>query len=564
MEEELSIDPLDESREYTSDEINWVDELNNWDDCKIESLNLMNKSVERRNIMLAHPHDKIEGKPQLIHQSMQTITLLRKVFKPIKNKEGEDEAYLHKWKFMDDPFDKRYDGNVIWCWTQDFFLYKVVYEKRDYFILSKKELPLQSCEMSGMTVPVGDFTEVSKSMKMRSLSRLFFLKDFEPSVKILKKEQIITFTKEREITEEKWFQFLAAHELKTYNRFPKEVELLRSAQMLSGKADGWPLHLGIVGPAGTRKSMGHIETIAWKFSEEPEIVEGANSRIKGLSPSFKEKPANIGYLAKCERMGWIDELGKMVEFETNKHNQVVRNVLGELNFLLDHKRRTVGSGNDNDCVVQAIAKFVFVTNPVSEKKNIYEHVGIIDPTTMSRIFWWIQGHDEQEFVLSSKGVVKSPPIPTQAQEPKEEDRSRKDQVSMGGTGNEGSMSKTQPLVPMEPFSVLNREEFLTLFDTCNSFLTGIDDEKVQSIHQMISQLAKEPMKSIWKPRGEHHIKLLVDGICKHRCLFIDYDPLFEVKEEDYSKAESILFKMVKNWDTDLSITKFKDYTGGKL
>jgi len=47
--------------------------------------------------------------------------------------------------------------------------------------------------------------------------------------------------------------------------------------------------------------MGHIETTAFKFAEEPLIVEGGDSRIKGLSPSFKEKPANIGYLANCNK-----------------------------------------------------------------------------------------------------------------------------------------------------------------------------------------------------------------------------------------------------------------------
>jgi len=113
-------------------------------------------------------------------------------------------------------------------------------------------------------------------------------------------------------------------------------------------------------------------------------------------------------------------------------------------------------------------------------------------------------------------------------------------------------------------SVITREEFLTLFDTCNSFLTEVDDKKIQALHETIINLSKEPMRGIWKPRGDHHIRLLIDGICKHRCLFIDYDSSFEVKKEDYSKAEGILFKMVKNWDTNLSITKFKDYSEGEL
>ena len=81
--------------------------------------------------------------------------------------------------------------------------------------------------------------------------------------------------------------------------------------------------------------MGWVETISYKFDEEPIIVEGADSRIKGLSPSFKDKPANTGYLAKQERMGWIDEIGKMVEAESTKAHGALNNCLGELNFLLE-------------------------------------------------------------------------------------------------------------------------------------------------------------------------------------------------------------------------------------
>jgi len=191
--------------------------------------------------------------------------------------------------------------------------------------------------------------------------------------------------------------------------------MLRSSHLLSSKVDKIPQHLGIIGPAGTRKSMGYIETIAHKFSEAPHIVEGANSRIKGLTPSFAVKPANLGYLAKCERIGWIDELGKMVEAESVKHQSNVKNILGECNALLDNKIREVSSGNDNTCSVQATAKFIFVMNPISGKRTIGDHVGLIDPTTMSRVLWWVQDKDEQEFVISGDGVTKLPPTSSQAQ-----------------------------------------------------------------------------------------------------------------------------------------------------
>ncbi len=99
---------------------------------------------------------------------------------------------------------------------------------------------------------------------------------------------------------------------------------------------------------------------------------------------------------------------------------------------------------------------------------------------------------------------------------------------------------------------LNRNDFLTIFDSCNAFTCEIDDLEVLKLSNTTTALAREPMKGVWKPRSEHHIYLLVDGLVKHRCLFKDYDPTFTPKQEDYDLAERILIRMVKAWDTDLS------------
>ena len=498
----------------------------------------------------------------MLHNYIKKDTLMKKVTKYKTDKYGEGEKHSQV-KFLDDSFDKRYDGNVDYEWSLDFWIYRVISEKKEYYVLSESELPIKNCLIKGMLIEMRDFTEISKSMKIKSLSRVFFLRSFEPTVKILKPEDLIKFTRERKITKEIWDSYLGSHELGTINVFPENVNLLRSAHLLSSKVDGYPLHLWVMGPAGTRKSMGYIETIAHKFGEESEIVEGSNSRIKGLSPSFKEKPANIGYLARCERMGWIDEIGKMVEFECNKHQAVIENVLGELNFLLDHKKRTVGSGNDNDCVVQANSKFLFVSNPVKGKENIYKHVGIIDPTTMSRVIWWVQSYEEQEFVLGIKGIERGiPPIQTQAQDIKEENI-HPPLESLTYYHVEG-ISKACVGVGGNPFKTISRDEFLTIFDTCNSFLINQDHKKVENITNLITQLAKDPMKGVWRPRGSHHVKLLLDGIVKYRCLFVDYDDTYQIKEEDYKAVEKLLLEMVRNWDTALSLKPFQDFKEGGL
>lgn len=552
--------------------INWIDNdfFNSWEKIKSHMKKLLKNGEEfesfekykagQKWFFLSHSRDVIIGKPQLIDNIQKRIPLIKTVLKTVREKDIEtnetNTITKTNFLFFDDKYDKRYDGNNIDTFSLDFWMYRIITNNgKEVFVWTDKKLPNQQCTFKGMLVEMDDFAELSSSMKIKSISNIFFLESFEPDVKVLSKEEIIKFTKERDITEKIWLDFLALHSFGTYNRFPEEVELLKSAQLLSSKVDGYPLHIFYWGPTGTRKSMGIIETTAFKFSEDSLIIEGANSRIKTLIPSFKEKPANLGYLAKQDRMGWVDEIGKMVEGEINKHqtNESCTNVLGEMNFLLDHKKRMVGSGNDNECEVEATAKFTFVSNPVGGKGTIYEHVGLIDPTTMSRMLHWVQDYEEQRLVLSDKGVIRFPPTPTQAYK------------TLGGIGNRkknvgvynlwGNLVYVLGEIDQDVSNSKNstRNDFLTIFDTCNSFISNVDYEKARIIYENVTVLAKEPIKSsVWKPRGMHHVILLIDGLCKHRCMFKDYDSTFEVKDEDYMIANKIMNRMVKAWDTNLS------------
>jgi len=545
-----------EFESFGEQQINWLEDSfwDEWSMIKNKAKKMWGHKKEYsgevpKMFFLSHCQDQIKGRPQLIERVQKKIPLVSCATRKEKNKEAENgEIEIQSFYFFDDKFDKRYDGSLKETFAMDFWMYRIISEEgKEYYILTQEELPNEVCTFNGMLVELDDFAEMSKSMKIKSLSRIFFMKDFIPSVKILTPKAIITYTKEREITEKDWLDFLAYHpKFDSYNRFPGDIEIFKSAHLLSSKVDDYPLHLGVMGPQGTRKSKGYIETVAYKFSDNPHIVEGANSRIKGLSPSFKEKPANLGYLVNCNRMGWVDEIGKMVEFELDKHQTTQGNVLGELNSLLDHSSREVVSGNDNSVQAEATAKFCFVLNPISKKRNISEHVGSIDTTTMSRLLWWVQDDAEQSFVKGREGIIRNPPTPTQAQDGiilLNKDKKgvdlkilRGDCVCVGG-------------------KVDNREEFLTLFDTCQSFLCMIDDDKVFELSNVITQLAREPMKGVWEPRAEHHVKLLIDGLVKHRCLFKDYDETFTPKQEDYDLAERILIRMVKGWDTNLSVKR---------
>jgi len=546
-----------ELQNLKENEINWLSsdfyKENTWDKIKGHSKNLWEHkerymfskegklvSKKWKRFFLAYAGDTIEGKPQLIEPIQKRIPLVRLAIKSIKEKmKGEnplEEVFdIQSFYFFDEKFDKRHDGFQQDCFALDFYIYRIISDdNKEYFIYTQTKLPNCRCRFKGMLVELDDFAELSRSLKIKSVSKIFFMKEFEPDIKILSPELLVNYTKERQITEQDWFDFLGFHPFGTINKFPLETEYLKSAGLLSSKVDEYPLHLSFIGFAGTKKSKGLIEATAYKFGEDFPIYEGGNSRLKGLAPSFKEKPANLGYLAKAERIGFIDEIGKMVEQRMNQDNLSGTSLLGELNFLLDHSTRLVGSGNDNDIKIQATGKFWFVSNPVKTKSSIYNHVnGVYNPEFMSRVLWWVQDEEERKFLLSSESVLKT---------------SDNTETSLSYIENR----KKDILLKKCYRKISSNSEFITLYDTCNSFLSVIDDQKVRELSQSITFLAKEPMKSVWEPRGEHHTKLIIDGLVKHRCLFRDYDSSFTANQQDYDIAERILIRMVKSWDTDLS------------
>ncbi len=551
-----------ELENYTPNEINFIDSdyWNTWDMLKGHMKKMWGHKEEYIDespswCFLAHSKDKIKGKPQLVENVQKKIPLIRLAVKKKIEGKGDDkfETAVQSFYFFDERFDRRYDGSLRDTFSMYFYFYQIITDdEKKYYILSQKKLPSENCEFNGMLVEIPDFAEMNRNLKIPSISGFFIVKDFEPAVKIIPKKDLIEYTKENKITEQEWLDFLARHPLGTINNFPLEVEMLRSAFVLSGKCDGWPLHLGYLGPPGTRKTMGQIETLSHKFSEEPRIAEGSGWRLKGLIPSFKQAIADVGFLAKAERIGFIDELWKMVERELNNHQETATNLLGDLNYLLEHKRRVVGSGNTGEVEVQSGAKFLFASNPVSRRKTLSEHIGLIDPTFMSRVLWWVQDKAEQELVLGVDGFYKIPPQPMQDQAPSEilprnTPKSNSDWDMVLGNRKKG-------LVLGKLWGEYgSRDMFLTLFDTCYSFLCEIDDDKVAALADVITALAVEPMKSsVWRPRAYHHVRLLIDGLCKHRCLFRDYDNSFTPKEEDYVMAERILIRMVHGWNTDLS------------
>ncbi|MCM8786838.1 MAG: hypothetical protein NC935_02160 [Candidatus Omnitrophica bacterium] len=535
------------SPNYTSQEINWVENIRTWKEAKNEAINFMSK--EDRLVFLAHDYDFCKGKPQLVHRTIQKINLLTIVEKKkVENKGGAVE-FIKQFKFIDDYFDKRYDGKEIAKLCFDFWVYRLIEQGKEYYLLSREPLSEEYSEISGMKIELEDTSGIGENLKLNKISTLFIVKETKPAVKVIPKDQLVKFTKElaeKNGWDYKGFQdYIFTHNDGKIYDFSQDFNELRIAQFLSSKYEGYPLHILKIGPVGTGKTT-EAETIDFKFKEELGILEAGTSRMKVLVPSFKEKPANLGYICNCNRVAIIDELMKMVANAMQNQHVDVNNYFGELNMLLEHKKRFVGSGNDNSTVVKATAKVCITTNPLKGKSNLAQHLSVLDNTTLSRMLIWVQDREEVERVYKKDNIRVNDNLCFHS---REHIANPEESFSRGGVF----------YVYKDCDCVLGkRQDFLTIYDSCQTFLVNFNMEKVKNIFNKSVMETEDQMKQIWKSRGLHHTILILDGITKFRCLFKDYDESFTAKEEDYEKLEKILFHIVHTWNSNLE-NNFTDF-----
>jgi hypothetical protein len=550
-------------------EINWIEDefYNSWDKIcgHMKKLfghkKIYNPEEKWKPFFLSHSKDEIRGKPLLIQNTKVRLPLIRQA---VKKEDKRDEngkktgenIEIQSFYMLGEKFDKRHDGFQKDAFALDFYKYQVITPNdKEFYVFSQNKISSENSILKGMAVELDDFSEMSRTMKIPSLSRIFFCKEFEPSIKTLSPEKLIDFVKKKEIDETKWLTHLTIHPYGTLNNFPYESEKLHSSWLLCGKEDGYPNHLIYWGPQGTKKTMGKGETTEFKFSMEKIIVDSGNSSIKGLGASHKGTILNPGYLTKQQRIGIVDEIGKMVEKEVNKSGGV--NILGEFNPILEHKERVVASGNTGESGMKPTAKFMQLTNPINNRSTLGSHVGILDPTFLSRNINWVQDAQEQDLVLSKWGLIRlnSAEIDKKLGEIREKiDNSTPKDINK----HTWDVINNKLILLKKSFGVsiglelIDKDTFLTIFDSCYHFNSSINLDEVQRLADMTSNLAKEPMRGVWRPRSFHHIFLIVDGLTKERCLFKDHDSSFTAKQIDYDLAKRILIRMVKGWDTVLT------------
>ena len=538
----------EETREYTSLEINWDSKCQYWDEVKVKNIELMDQPENKKIFFMAHTNETIKGKPQLIHQTIQRIPLL-KLCQKTEKEDGKITGYSTKCFFIDDRYDKRNwsEKGVV---AMDFWVYKVVDDGKEYYLFSRNKIFEVYSKFKGTKIDLSDLSDLTSTLKVGKISSIFMCYSSEPSIKVIEQDKLIEYSKNLK-EEFGWdtssFQdFIFTHQDGKIYDYTPDFNLLRVSQLLSSKYEGYPLHLMKVGPVGTGKTT-EAEVLDFKFQEEQGILEAGSSRMKVLVPSFKEKPANLGYICNCNRIAIIDELMKMIAaVSVDSHqNSNLTSYLGELNMLLEQKRRMVGSGNDNSVIVNSTAKVCITTNPLPGKDTIYQHLNLIDQTTLSRMLIWVQDAEEVEKVYNKADIRYSP-----------------EHIQL----NKKVFIARQPPLPPDT-SILDSvrgntfqakiDAFLTIYDSCQQFLTTFDEKRIKTIFQESVELTKSGMRDVWRSRGIHHTILILDGLTKFRCLFKDYDNSFTANDQDYTDLDRIIKHLVKTWDTSFNLNNWK-------
>lgn len=480
-------------------------------------------SEHNEPIFVLHKKDKISCKPFLISLTRTKIPLCSYLKK--NNKNGFSEEFY----FLDEMKDKRKaysNGNVF---SEYFWVYQGEFDDKKYVLFSLEKLENDFYNFFGTNLEMESSLEIYKNLKLNSIDNIFIIGEAQSTSKRLDKEELIEFSKYllkiKGWNEEGFINFLFLHENGIIYSHPKEINSLIASFLLSSKYVGYPLHMLFIGPVGSGKTT-LIECLKELFDESLEIFEAGSSTIKGLIPSFREKPAAPGYLLSCNRIGFSDELFKLISKQDNQsqYRMLNNSYFGQLNLILEHKNRIVSSGNNNQMAIQATAKFLLMTNNYPKLLTLKEHIGIIDATPLSRMLIYVQDEAHQRMIYDKnnntfRNINKK--------------RISKD-IIINWKGEE-----------VNPF--------LTIYDSCQEFIIKFDVKKIKAIFNDTIRKLDNELRCIWEPRGLHHLVLLLDGLVKFRCIFKDYDKKFSPKEQDYKELEKIIHRILKSWEITIEL-----------
>lgn len=422
---------------------------------------------------------------------------------------GKKETYDRLMCIDDFPELKR--KKVVYSLKFNFYMYIFHSQNKKYLLLSREEIDDDLCNVEGLCIDLKDKLSVGEQSFLPIDTPIILVSKVQPLVsKFNTLKDLNDEMSSYNITHDKLFNWLFSRRDGFSYRHPKIFEEFLISFLFSSlrSFDEYPVHLLLVGPQGTGKSW-MSESIHEKISEDIEIVEGSGSNTKSLVPSFKNSPPDSGKFLQAKRVLFVDEFFRLL-LRTRPEDR--NNILTTLNPLLEHKTRVFGSGNGT-VRARSTAKLFATTNPVYGHNSIQDLISNIDNSFLARLLIFNQSKKHLKFIRENSGL--------------------------GEEINNDFKFNSINLIAIMDFFTKQKSSF--------------DLKRVFEIYKTYQTHLPQTLEDLYSNRYKHHIKCIMDGVIKYRCL-LDKSSQLSAKDEDYEKLNEIWRELISGW-TDIDLTR---------
>lgn len=416
-------------------------------------------------------------------------------------------------QFLDEPKPKKDISEIpVYKHMVDMYIYE--FESNDnlgYVLLSEHKIKIGENTIKGMIVGMNDTVEIGNKVNIGSKTQILFVFDTIPSVKELTYvDEMFELTKPYNLTEDKLYNFIFHFPSREKDeegisfQHPRNFMKFLVATMISSKRSSYPLHLIIIGSKGTGKT--YLKKIICELmNEKDSITSSGGNTLKGIIPSHADrKRLELGSLLRANRIVCWDEglriLSKIKEDESDSSSEK----LGDLNDILLHEELNLISGFHRLNGVKMRAKCIMMTNNVRVDDDIFSLYRKVAPSFLDRFMIIMQDKNHVKFIKDEKGKT------------------------------------------LNTFNI-PKNDWLSIYDFLNNFKVVINDDEVTKIVEKYkNNLEGEILDSFIGRYKQHHLKCLLDGIVKIRCL-CERDREFVAKEVDYKQLEELVIYLLNGW-----------------
>ncbi len=415
-----------------------------------------------------------------------------------------EKKYL---SFIGDPSTKKVPENQT---SLKLYFHEFECDGEKYDLLSEKPIKPQDCIVEGMVINMTNDLKLGESMRLNETRKVILSHTIKLSQKDLSLDEV------RELSKD-WTRESLSKDMFGLYRHPKIFESFILAYLFGGKNDDYPTHLIFKGPNGSGKTK-LLESLSIQIpNQKPgRFIDGANSTVKGLMPSFSTSKTDPGLFVKASRICYVDEFFKVLGRVGFNNGQKNSQGLESFTTMLEHKPALVASGNTEPTEYLASAKAMFVTNPERNLIDLPEIISVIGEPTMARFMFYEQTQEHVDFVETH--------IP-----------------DVMNVKKEDALPKRNPNI-------------VNIFDYFYNTEVVVPYDKLVVIRNDLKTLIADELQGMFRNRYYHHIACIIDGVSNTRWLCNEKSSL-EYDDKDFEEAHAILHYIISSWRGNFDLMK---------